>query len=35
MSRSDRHNFAKGIAFISPWLIGFVIFTAIPIGMSA
>ncbi len=28
-------NTGKGLAFISPWLIGFAIFTALPIGMSA
>ena len=34
MTREDRSNFTKGIAFISPWLIGFAVFTAIPIGLS-
>jgi len=24
----------KGLAFISPWLVGFTVFTAIPIGLS-
>jgi len=35
MTRSERKNLLKGLAFISPWLIGFVAFTAIPIGLSA
>jgi multiple sugar transport system permease protein len=27
-------NFFKGMAFLSPWLVGFALFTAIPLGMS-
>ena len=27
-------NFVKGMAFLSPWLIGFALFTAIPLAMS-
>jgi multiple sugar transport system permease protein len=35
MSRGkDAANFARGMAFISPWLIGFAAFTAIPIVLS-
>jgi len=30
----DRNDLAKGLAFLSPWLIGFAVFTAIPIGMA-
>jgi multiple sugar transport system permease protein len=30
----QRRNFLKGMAFLSPWLIGFSVFTAIPVGMS-
>jgi len=33
-SGHERKNFAKGIAFCSPWLIGFCLFTAVPIGLS-
>lgn len=33
MHRESR-DLAKGLAFISPWLIGFALFTAIPIGLS-
>ena len=31
---SERRTFLKGIAFVSPWIVGFVAFTAIPIGLS-
>ena len=31
MTRKERHNFALGILFISPWLIGFVVFLLYPI----
>ena len=34
MTRERRRNFFKGMAFISPWIIGFLVFTAIPIGLS-
>src|SRR3954470_22347732 len=30
----DRNDLAKGLAFLSPWLVGFTLFTAIPIGMA-
>lgn len=30
----DRGNFLKGMAFLSPWLVGFAVFTAIPLGLS-
>jgi len=30
---SQRHANLKGLAFISPWMIGFTLFTAFPIGM--
>jgi multiple sugar transport system permease protein len=34
MTRGDRHNLAKGLAFCSPWILGFVLFTAVPVGLS-
>ncbi|MGN6725028.1 MAG: carbohydrate ABC transporter permease [Tepidisphaeraceae bacterium] len=34
MTRSERQSFFTGMAFLSPWLIGFCVFTAIPIGLS-
>ena len=34
MTRRDWQNLGKGLAFISPWLVGFAVFTALPIGMS-
>ena len=34
MTRDERANFAKGMAFVAPWLVGFAVFTAIPIGLS-
>jgi multiple sugar transport system permease protein len=34
MTRTDVRNLAKGLAFVSPWLIGFSIFLATPIGLS-
>ena len=33
-TRIERNNLFKGMAFLSPWLIGFAVFTAIPLGMS-
>ena len=30
-SRAERQNFFKGVAFLSPWIIGFCAFTALPI----
>ena len=34
MTRHQRANFFRGIAFVSPWLAGFFLFTAVPIGLS-
>jgi multiple sugar transport system permease protein len=34
MTSEERRNFFKGMAFISPWIIGFAVFTAVPIGLS-
>jgi multiple sugar transport system permease protein len=34
MTRERRRNLFKGLAFVSPWIVGFVVFTAIPIGLS-
>ena len=34
MGRTERREFLKGLAFISPWLIGFSLFTLIPIVLS-
>jgi multiple sugar transport system permease protein len=34
MTRERRRNLFKGLAFISPWIVGFAVFTAIPIGLS-
>src|SRR5207249_2675009 len=34
MSRQERRKFAKGIAFCSPWLVGFCVLTALPVGLS-
>jgi multiple sugar transport system permease protein len=34
MTRGELRNLAKGLAFISPWLIGFSVFLAVPIGLS-
>lgn len=31
---TDSANFTKGLAFLCPWLIGFAVFTAIPIALS-
>jgi multiple sugar transport system permease protein len=33
-NRLERRNFLKGMAFISPWLIGFLVFTLIPVVLS-
>jgi multiple sugar transport system permease protein len=32
-SRAERQNFLKGIAFLSPWMIGFCVFTILPVGL--
>ncbi len=34
MTREERQNFFKGMAFLSPWIVGFAVFTAIPVGLS-
>lgn len=34
MTRTDRRNLVKGLAFISPWLVGFCLFTALPVALS-
>jgi multiple sugar transport system permease protein len=34
MTRHERQNFFKGMAFLSPWIVGFAVFTAVPIGLS-
>jgi multiple sugar transport system permease protein len=34
MTRQERQNFFKGMAFLAPWIVGFAVFTAIPIAMS-
>ncbi len=33
-SRIERKNLLKGLAFISPWMVGFCAFTLLPIGLS-
>ncbi len=32
--KSQARQFAKGMAFVSPWLIGFLVFTLVPAGLS-
>jgi multiple sugar transport system permease protein len=34
MNKRERRNLLKGLGFLSPWLIGFAVFTAVPIGLS-
>src|SRR5438876_9628979 len=34
MTRGERRNLLKGLAFLSPWLVGFAVFTAVPVGLS-
>lgn len=34
MNRTERQNLVKGLAFTSPWLIGFCIFTLVPVALS-
>jgi multiple sugar transport system permease protein len=34
MTSQERQNFFKGVAFLAPWLVGFALFTAIPIALS-
>ena len=33
-SQSDLRNTLKGLAFISPWIVGVLLFTAVPVGLS-
>ena len=34
MTDAERHKLAKGLAFLSPWLVGFCLFTALPAALS-
>ena len=34
MSRTDRHNMIVGLILVSPWLIGFILWTCYPLGAS-
>ncbi len=34
LSRVEKRNLFKGLAFISPWLLGFLAFTLLPVGLS-
>jgi len=34
MTKKDWQQLGKGLAFLSPWLVGFTVFTALPIAMS-
>jgi multiple sugar transport system permease protein len=34
VSPQERKRLAKGLAFCSPWLVGFCLFTAVPVGLS-
>ena len=34
MTRGERHKLLTGLAFISPWIIGFLVFTVYPVGAS-
>jgi multiple sugar transport system permease protein len=33
-SQSELHNFLRGMAFLSPWIVGFLAFTLIPVALS-
>jgi multiple sugar transport system permease protein len=33
-ANSEARNFLKGMAFLSPWLIGFLVFMLLPVGLS-
>src|SRR3982751_4015211 len=33
-TRSEIRDLARGLTFISPWLVGFFVFTLVPIGVS-
>ena len=34
LTRMERHNLRVGLLFISPWIVGFIIFTLYPMVMS-
>ena len=34
MTKAERHNLLKGLAFLSPWLIGFSVFMLLPVVLS-
>src|SRR3954470_7329871 len=34
VTRQERGNFFKGLAFLSPWMLGFVLFMAAPLALS-
>ncbi len=34
LTRIERRNLFKGLAFLSPWLVGFLAFTILPVGLS-
>jgi multiple sugar transport system permease protein len=34
VNRTERQNLVKGLAFTSPWIIGFCIFTLVPVALS-
>ncbi len=34
MARRKRHYFPEGLAFVAPWLLGFAMFTVIPVALS-
>ncbi len=34
MTRSERHNLVTGLLFVSPWIVGFLLFTLYPVGAS-
>jgi len=33
ISRAERKDLFKGLAFLSPWILGFIAFTALPVGL--
>jgi multiple sugar transport system permease protein len=34
VTRQERRNFVKGVAFLSPWMLGFLLFMAVPLALS-
>jgi multiple sugar transport system permease protein len=34
MRASERAQLGKGLGFLSPWLVGFLLFTLLPVGLS-